>query len=207
MLSLFLKKISPEPLFFERNSTCTFSFTDVDFMDNRIDIMVDGSGDGHSIALFPGEEVYVAYERGASNNEAEFNAVILALENLPARARARIRTDSQVVVWHLTRKDKQNPPTFFKKSQAIQNLIMEKDLSVEIRWIPRSENGADRHLRHYIQSLCGAAGNEPLHRRVRRLEAENLRLKAKLRKAMKMLENRPVIIREAVQPSWEMMES
>jgi ribonuclease HI len=207
MLSLFLQKSSPDTLFFEKNSPCTLSFTDVDSMDNRIDIMVDGSGDGHSIALFPGEEVYVAYERGASNNEAEFNAVILALENLPDRSRARIRTDSQVVVWHLTRKNKTTPPAFFRKSQEIQDLIVEKDLSVEIRWIPRSENGADRHLRHYIQSLCGAAGNEPLHRRVRRLEAENLRLKAKLRKAMKMLENRPVIIRDAVQPSWEMMES
>jgi len=207
MLSLFLKKSSPDTLFSEEKSPCTLSFTDVYSMDNRIDIMVDGSGDGHSIALFPGEEVYVAYERGASNNEAEFNAVILALENLPDRSRARIRTDSQVGVWYLTRKTKTTPPAFFRKSQAIQDLIVEKDLSVEIRWIPRSENGADRHLRHYIQSLCGTGGNEPLHRKVRRLEAENLRLKAKLRKAMKMLENRPVIIREAVQPSWEMMES
>ena len=79
-------------------------------MDDRIDILVDGSGDGHSVALFPGEEVFFSYERGASNNEAEFNAVILALENLPDHAHARIRTDSQVVVWHLSGEKKNAAP-------------------------------------------------------------------------------------------------
>ena len=30
---------------------------------DRIDILVDGSGDGHSVALFPHEEVFFSYER------------------------------------------------------------------------------------------------------------------------------------------------
>ncbi|HOS82839.1 MAG TPA: hypothetical protein PK445_08965 [Methanolinea sp.] len=160
-------------------------------------IMVDGSGDGHSIALFPGEEVFFSYERGASNNDAEFNAVILALENLPDHARARIHTDSQVVVWHLAAVSPRRPATYARKKARIQDLIATKDLEVEFRWIPRRENRADRFLKNYIASLCGAGGAEPLHRRVRRLEVENLRLKARLAKAMKMLENRPVVIRDA----------
>lgn len=156
----------------------------------RIDILVDGSGDGHSVALFPHEEVFFSYERGASNNEAEFNAVILALENIPDHTSARIKTDSQVVVWHLSGNEKSRRPTFLKKRLLIQDLIIEKNLRIDIQWIPRKQNHADRFLKHYIASLCGAAGNEPLHRRVRRLEHENLRLKAKLRQAMKMLERR-----------------
>lgn len=160
------------------------------------EIMVDGSGDGHSIALFPGEEVFFAYERGASNNDAEFNAVILALENLPPRAHARIYTDSQVVVWHLSAKNPRRPGTYLRKKAQIEDLIASRHLKVEIQWIPRRENRADRFLKHYIESLCGARGREPLHRRVRRLEYENVRLKTKLAKAMKMLETRPVVVRD-----------
>lgn len=159
-------------------------------MHDRIEILVDGSGDGHSVALFPGEEVFFSYERGASNNEAEFNAVILALENLPDDSNARIKTDSQVVVWHLSRGEKVRHHSFLRKRAVVQDLIVQKNLKIDIQWIPRKQNRADRFLKHYIASLCGAAGNEPLYRRVRRLEHENLRLKAKLKRAMKMLERR-----------------
>lgn len=164
--------------------------------DQCYEIMVDGSGDGHSIALFPGEEVFFAYERGASNNDAEFNAVILALENLPPRAHARIRTDSQVVVWHLSATNPRRRANYIQKKAQIEELIAARHLKVEIQWIPRRENRADRFLKHYIESLCGARGREPLHRRVRRLEVENLRLKTKLAKAMNLLEKRPVVVRD-----------
>ncbi|HNQ30088.1 MAG TPA: hypothetical protein PKM87_08220 [Methanolinea sp.] len=164
--------------------------------DQCYEIMVDGSGDGHSIALFPGEEVFFAYERGASNNDAEFNAVILALENLPPRAHARIRTDSQVVVWHLSATNPRRRANYIQKKAQIEEIIAARHLKVEIQWIPRRENRADRFLKHYIESLCGARGREPLHRRVRRLEVENLRLKTKLAKAMNLLEKRPVVVRD-----------
>ena len=163
----------------------------------RIDIIVDGSGDGHSVALFPDEEVYFSYERGASNNEAEFNAVILALTELPGMAHARIRTDSQVVVWHLAADEKARQPTFLRKKVLIQELITEKKLKVEIQWIPRRQNRADRYLRHYIASLCGARGEEPIHQRIRRLENENSQLRARLKRAMKMLEKRSAFTPDA----------
>jgi ribonuclease HI len=159
-------------------------------MHERIDIVVDGSGDGHSVALFPGEEVFFSYERGASNNEAEFNAVILALEHLPEHAHARIRTDSQVVVWHLSAAEQSQRTTFLKKKVAIKDLIVAKNIRVDIQWIPRKQNDADRFLKHYIASLCGANGCEPLYRRVRRLESENTQLRARLKRAMKLLERR-----------------
>lgn len=169
-------------------------------MDDRIDILVDGSGDGHSVALFPDSEVFFSYERGASNNEAEFNAVILALENLPDDTHARIRTDSQVVVWHLSGEKKNRHPTFIKKRLLIQDMILAKNLRVELQWIPRKQNHADRFLKHYIASLCGAAGTEPLYRRVRRLETENVRLRAKLKRAIKMLERRNACSPDSAMP-------
>ena len=154
---------------------------------DRVVITVDGSGDGHSIALFPGDEVYFMYEKGASNNDAEFNAVILALLNLPRHAAARIRTDSQAVVWHLTTGNRTRNPSFIRKGAEIQELILEKGLHVGIEWIPRQQNPADRLLRRYIASLCGAGGKEPLYTRVKRLESENQRLRAKLRQTMRLL--------------------
>jgi ribonuclease HI len=191
--NIFDLLFSPEPIF-----SCD---THGDgSMHGRIDILVDGSGDGHSVALFPDEEVFFSYERGASNNEAEFNAVILALENIPENSHARIKTDSQVVVWHLSGEERCRRPTFQKKRLLIQDLILEKGLRVDIQWIPRKQNHADRFLKHYIASLCGAAGNEPLHRRVRRLETENLRLRAKLKRAMKMLERRDAFSPDSAVP-------
>jgi len=172
----------------------------------RIDILVDGSGDGHSVALFPNEEVYFSYERGASNNETEFNAVILALHELPGQAHARIRTDSQVVVWHLAGDEKARQSTFLRKKVLIQDLIVEKSLKVEIQWIPRRQNRADRYLRHYIASLAGARGEEPLHRRVRRLESENTQLRARLRRAMAMLERRSAFSPDAAIPAGLLQE-
>ena len=112
----------------------------------RLEIMVDGSGDGHSVALFPGDEVFFMYEKGASNNEAEFNAIILALENLPAGSHARVRTDSQTVVWHLTSGTRSKPTSFVKKAVQIQELIVNRELTIEIQWIPRKLNTADRLL-------------------------------------------------------------
>jgi ribonuclease HI len=157
----------------------------------RLDITVDGSGDGHSVALFPDDEVYFMYEKGASNNEAEFNAIILALENLPERSHARIKTDSQTVVWHLTSENRSKPPAFVKKAMKIQEIIVDRELTIEIQWVPRRYNTADRLLKQYVASLCGAGGREPMYQRVRRLEAENSRLKARLRKVMRMLKTRP----------------
>lgn len=154
---------------------------------DRMDVTVDGSGDGHSIALFPEDEVYFMYEKGASNNDAEFNAVILALQNLPHHAAARVKTDSQAVVWHLTTGNQTRNPSFIRKGAEIQNLIVEKELHIDIQWIPRQQNPADRLLRRYIASLCGAGGREPLYSRVRRLESENQRLRAKLRQTMRLL--------------------
>jgi ribonuclease HI len=165
--------------------------------DSLFEIMVDGSGDGHSIALFPGEEIFLSYERGASNNDAEFNAVILALENLPEHSRARIQTDSQVVVWHLAPAGTRRRGMYSRKKAQVQALIAEKDLDVEFRWVPRKENRADRLLKNYIASLCGAGGTEPLHRRVRRLEVDNTNLRARRAKAMKMRERRPAATGDA----------
>ncbi|MDD1719105.1 MAG: hypothetical protein LUQ25_03520, partial [Methanoregulaceae archaeon] len=135
----------------------------------RVEVMVDGSGDGHYIAMFPGDDVYIGYERGISSNDAEFNAVILALEELPAHARARVCTDSQAVVWALSGGDRRKVNGVLARTVRIRDLIARKNLAIEIAWIPRRRNAADRLLRRYIASLCGTGGGESVYQRMKRL--------------------------------------
>lgn len=114
----------------------------------RIVIFVDGSGSGHSAAHFSDDEVYLTYQKGATNNEAEYNGVILALEHLPAGAKATILSDSQLVVNQLNGKYRINYPHLARKRQAILSIIEKKRLDVKIEWIPRERNKADADIRY-----------------------------------------------------------
>ena len=111
-------------------------------------IFVDGSGSGHSAAHFSDDEVYLTHQKGATNNEAEYNGVILALEHLPAGAKATIQSDSQLVVNQLNGKYRINYPHLNLKRQAILALIGKKRLDVRIEWIPREKNKADADIRN-----------------------------------------------------------
>lgn len=114
----------------------------------RINIFVDGSGSGHSAAHFSDTEVYLTYQQGATNNEAEYNGVILALEHLPVGAKATIRSDSQLIVNQLNGKYRINYPHLSRKRQAILAIIENKKLDVSIEWIPREKNKADADIRN-----------------------------------------------------------
>jgi ribonuclease HI len=74
--------------------------------EDRISIIVDGSGTGYSCAYFAENEKYFTYQQSATNNEAEYNAVILALEHLADGSKAAILCDSQLVVNQLLGKYK-----------------------------------------------------------------------------------------------------
>ncbi len=156
-------------------------------MDNRIEIMVDGSGDGHRWPCSLAKRCFFQ-QRGASNNEAEFNAVILALINLPDHAHARIKTDSQIVSGPHTGTTAETA-LVHQKYAEFQELIWQSPFRGDRLDSTPAEPGR-RFLSGIISQVLAGRGAEPLHHRVRRLEAENMRLKAKLRKAMRMLESR-----------------
>ncbi|WP_424359649.1 ribonuclease HI family protein [Methanocella sp. MCL-LM] len=114
----------------------------------RIVIFVDGSGSGHSAAHFSDDEVYLTHQKGATNNEAEYNGVILALEHLPPGAKATIQSDSQLVVYQLNGRYRINYPHLSRKRETILSLIEKKKLDVRIEWIPREKNKADADIRN-----------------------------------------------------------
>ena len=157
----------------------------------RIVICVDGSGSGHSAAHFSDDEVYITHQKGATNNEAEYNGVMLALEHLPVGAKATIQSDSQLVVNQLNGKYRINYPHLSRKKEAILALIEKKKLDVRIEWIPRDKNKADADIRnrhaasgHPVKASATPASSgqgrgqpESAQERIKQLEDENARLR------------------------------
>jgi ribonuclease HI len=146
--------------------------------DGHIRIIVDGSGNGHSAAYFSEDEVYFTYQQGATNNEAEYNAVILALERLPDGAKALVLSDSELVVKQLLGKYRCNYPHLNEKRRTIQSLINNKNLEVTFKWIPREQNLADGALRNHLAN-SGKQTQQPesVYDKVKRLEEENCKLR------------------------------
>lgn len=116
----------------------------------RIHIFVDGSGSGHSAAHFSDNEVYYTFQKGATNNVAEYNGVILALEHLPDCAKATILSDSQLVICQLNGTYRCNYAHLNKKRLVIQDLITRKGLDIRFEWIPRELNKADADIRKHL---------------------------------------------------------
>ena len=116
-------------------------------------IVTDGSGKGHSVALFPKNEKYFAYQKGATSNEAEYNGVIIALDHLPENSKAVIQTDSRLVVGQLTKRWRINYARLYRKVTEIKKLIKSKNLDIEFKWIPRGRNTADRALKKHLKQL------------------------------------------------------
>ena len=116
-------------------------------------IITDGSGKGHSVALFPKNEKYFTYQKGATSNEAEYNGIIVALNYLPENSKAIIQTDSRLVVGQLSKGWRINYAHLYRKVVKIKKLISSKNLDVEFKWIPRGRNTADRALKRHLKQL------------------------------------------------------
>lgn len=119
---------------------------------NRI-IYTDGSGEsgyvgGKACAVFtqdgktPTEVMYKVYTTKLTCNEAEYQAVILALKSLPEKCSVKIISDSMLVVNQL---DIENPwkinfEHLLKLNQLAREIITEFKLDVEFQYIPRDSN-------------------------------------------------------------------
>jgi ribonuclease HI len=147
--------------------------------DEYITIIVDGSGAGYSAAYFSVKETYFSHQQGATSNEAEYNAVILALEHLTNGAKAVILSDSQLVVNQLLGKYKCNYPHLNAKLHTITSLVNSKNLDIKFQWIPREKNLADNAIREHLKK-GNIERSEPSsihHDKMKQLEIENQKLK------------------------------
>ncbi len=108
-------------------------------------IYVDGSGDGRYCWINETNGTNKTYlEKGLTNNEAEYLAVLRALQENSGEI--EILSDSKLVVnqlngeWHI--KEVRLRELFDK----VQKVIKEKGVKATFTWIPREENRAGKYL-------------------------------------------------------------
>lgn len=114
-------------------------------------IFTDGSGcrpDGKGSAfawLCPGNgKKQVTREDGLTNNQAEYRAILSAVEDLPPGTQAEIRTDSENTCCQLNGQRRVRDSELTKLHSAILDYIRKNRLSVTFTWVPRNENLAGK---------------------------------------------------------------
>jgi ribonuclease HI len=119
----------------------------------RVVFYTDGSGarpDGSGSAIAwlredTGQEHFELVE-GLSNNQAEYQAIISALESAPSGQQIEILSDSQLVIYQVLGKYRVNDPDLDELRNRINQAVLARDLEVTFRWIPRGQNRADKLL-------------------------------------------------------------
>jgi ribonuclease HI len=118
-----------------------------------IRIFVDGSGadpngDAALAWLRDGQKPYIEWGKGWTNNEAEYKAVLSAVKALPRGAEATILCDSELVIRQLRGEYQVLEPRMWDLHSEVEKVVFNSALRITWQWIPRSQNKADRLLRH-----------------------------------------------------------
>lgn len=106
----------------------------------------DGTGSGFAWVRIGTDEQRVCRADGLTNNAAEYRALISVLKHLAPGNRARIFTDSQLVCEQFNHRWSVNDPKLIRLLNRAEDLIEEKELEVQVRWIRREENIAGKLL-------------------------------------------------------------
>jgi ribonuclease HI len=124
-------------------------------------IFVDGSGAGpDGRAGFAWHEPAtgkrsVEWKEHLTNNEAEYRAILAAVLAFPKGSELEIRCDSQLVVNQLKGEWEVYEPRLWDLKADIEKEIFNRCLVVQVIWIPRSQNRADKLLRQKPRSSVG----------------------------------------------------
>jgi ribonuclease HI len=117
----------------------------------QITIYTDGSGArpngmGSGFAWMRADtgQKKITRENGLTNNQAEYRAILSALESLLTGAHVEIRTDSENTCCQLNGQRRVLDSKLADIYQQIQSLIEKNQLTVSFVWIPRRENLAGK---------------------------------------------------------------
>ena len=106
----------------------------------------DGKGSGFAWLRQDTGERKITREDGLTNNQAEYRAILAALESLPKGSTAEILTDSENTCFQLKGHRSTLGPKLAELNEKIRTLCKAKNLSVTFIWIPRKENLAGKLL-------------------------------------------------------------
>jgi len=110
-------------------------------------IYVDGSGAGFFGYVIDKKDVpffqlkpNIFNKKGITNNEAEYLAIIKALESLDKYEKVTILSDSQLAVNQLTHKWQIKEPRLADLAQLCWTIMKFSDLYIYYKWIGRNHN-------------------------------------------------------------------
>ena len=90
-----------------------------------------------------GEEHFEPVD-GLTNNQAEYRAIISAVESAPTGSNVKILSDSQLVTYQILGKYRVNDEDLSELRNRVNQAIIARDLKVTFEWIPRGQNRADK---------------------------------------------------------------
>ncbi len=106
----------------------------------------DGKGSGYAWIREDTGAKEVKRQDGLTNNQAEYFAVLAAIEALPNHASAEVITDSDLVANQFNGSFKITSPKLLELLSRIREVITSKKLNLTVSWVPREQNVAGKLL-------------------------------------------------------------
>ncbi len=106
----------------------------------------NGAGSGFAWIQPDISERHIEQIDGLSNNQAEYHALISALEFIPDGSAARIFTDSELMCSQVNGKYKVRNTNLKNLFIRVNELIRTKHLKIDLQWVPREKNLAGKLL-------------------------------------------------------------
>ena len=104
----------------------------------------DGKGSGFAWYRTDTRQKKITRLDGLTNNQAEYHAILSALEHLPKGTHAEIRTDAENICFQLKGMRRILDPKLSTINEQIQILIFDNELTISFEWVPRRDNLAGR---------------------------------------------------------------
>jgi ribonuclease HI len=107
----------------------------------------DGMGSGFAFVRENGIEpkvIRVFKEDRLTNNQAEYKAILSALDFVPLGSTVEILTDSENTCFQLKGERRVKDPKLADLHAAIHSMVKKNELHVAFTWIPRRENKAGK---------------------------------------------------------------
>lgn len=83
---------------------------------------------------------------GLTNNQAEYEGLLSALQDLPSGSDVEVFTDSTLVYGQFNGKYAVRDPKLQILLQKARQIVQDRKLTVSLAWIPRSQNRAGKLL-------------------------------------------------------------
>jgi ribonuclease HI len=106
----------------------------------------DGKGSGCAWVYVNKDIEQIKRVNGLTSNEAEYEALIGVLRYVGRGSNVLIMTDSALVSNQFNAKFRVKEPRLKQLLDEARKLVEERDLEVEVRWIPREANLAGKLL-------------------------------------------------------------